>query len=420
RDGAPGGPPRERELPLPGARDRACAELDALGWRAELEVLADAPLTAVRCALVDATGAPVVGGAGSGKGDVATATVGALFESLEHVFTGPALADDLPVLAVPVAELARGPLAVDAAVAELARAQPRAHVACLPHADVRDGRRVEVPLFLWAPWSTSGERAGWRRGLGDDTDYARVKSYSVNTGCAIGATEDEAVLHALGECAERDAFSLFLLRCVHDRATPPRRIARHLLADDTADLLAAADDVLGGRVDLVDLTTDLDVPVVLALDRGGPGPARHRYGLGASTSSGHAVRRAVGELVQTALVTRGVDDSATGAAVARALGRHPRLLAAASVDVPDEAVDTPGTAARFGEDVPPAPVPALRREITERVLRAGHDVLVRRLAGLAHGTTTVQVHCPGLERFHLVTAGHVALPGPRARRLRNP
>jgi ribosomal protein S12 methylthiotransferase accessory factor len=295
-----------------------------------------------------------------------------------------------------------------------------------------------VPVFLWAPWYPGHDQAGWRRDVGDHTDYGRVKSYSVNTGCAIGATEDEAVLHALNECVERDAFSLFLLRCVHDGATPPRRIARHVLPADAAALLADADAIVGHTVELFDLTTDFGVPVVLVFDRrDGAGP-RGRYGLGASLLPRHALRRAVGELVQTALIARQLDNTAADALIHRALGRHPRLLAAATMRLPDTAVDTPATARRFGTNGAPdpaantapggavdahpglaaAPVAAQRRAVTERLLAAGHDVLVRPLVTLAHGTTVVQVQCPGLERFHLVVEGHVALPGARARRLR--
>lgn len=411
------GVPLERELSLEDAESRARAEVAALGWRARLDRLSASEPTAVRAALVEPDGAAVPGGVGAGKGDARSATVGALFEALEHAFTGPAAVGEWPLRAVPVEQVAAGPLAVDAAIAELARTAST-HLASVPHTSARDGRPVDVPLFLWAPWSTAGDRAGWRLGVGDDTDYSRVKAYSVNTGCAIGATEDEAVLHALGECVERDAFSLFLLRCVHDRAVVPRRLARALLSEDLGDLVVAAEEVVGGEVELFDLTTDLDVPVVLALVRHTSGPAVARHGLGASLSAAHAVLRAVTELVQVVLVARGLDLLAHDAAVTRAVGRHAGLLACARLEVPDVVADAAETAVRFSRDTVTASVAQLRGQITERLLAAGHDVLVGRLVTLPHGTTAVHVHCPGLERFHLVLDGHVALPGPRARRLR--
>jgi ribosomal protein S12 methylthiotransferase accessory factor len=409
--------PVERELSLRDAELTARAEVAALGWRVRLERLSAGEPTAVRATLAGADGAPVPGGAGAGKGDARSAVVGALFESLEHAFTGPAAARGWALRTVPVERVAAGPLAADAAITELA-STAATRLACLPHTSARDGGPVDVPLFLWAPWSTGPDRAEWRRSVGDDTDYGRVKSYSVNTGCAIGATEDEAVLHALGECVERDALSLFLLRCVHDRARPPRRLARALLSGDLVDLLLAAEEVIGGELELFDLTTDLDVPVVLALTRHAPGPAVGRHGVGASSSPAHAVRRAVTELVQAVLVARRSDLLRHEAAVTRALGRHPELLACARLELPGTAVDTADTAARFTRDTGLPAVAEQRRQLTGRLLDAGHDVLISRLATLPHGTTAVHAHCPGLERFHLVLGGHVALPGPRAGRLR--
>lgn len=157
-----------------------------------------------------------------GKGDTRSATAGALFETLEHSFTGPAPVRQWPPRTVPAQQVGSGPLAADAAFAEPARTADTS-VASGPHTSVRDGRRVD-----------------------------RVKAHSANTGSAIGAPEDEAVLHALGECMERDAFSLFLLWRVHDRVVAPRRLASALLSAGLADLPARPGWEISGDVELSD------------------------------------------------------------------------------------------------------------------------------------------------------------------------
>ncbi|OOC55757.1 MULTISPECIES: YcaO-like family protein [Nocardiopsis] len=428
---------RERELPLEEAERRVRAEVRALGWSSLYKVLDDREPTAVQCGLWDADGAEVPYGLGAGKGPGAPARVGAQFEALEHAFTGPTVLESLPLRLVDAADLARGPFAADRAVRDVA-AQDGARVACVRHAALDGGPPVDVPVFLWAPWYPlpAGEAAEVRRAVGDTADYGTAMSYSVNSGCAIGATRDEALLHALNEWVERDAFSLFLLGCVYDGGPMPARVPREALPDLPRAHLDRARDLVGGPVVLLDLTTDLGVPVVMAYapERSGRSPD-HRYGLGASLSGELAVERAVTEFVQGELLARVVaeqsastertgpfaqlvadHDVATG--VGSRFAGHPRLLACAMLDFADRLGEA-APAALPPETVPPGTGVALQRAaVVERLSGAGHRVAAHPLRTLEHGTTVVQVQCPGLERFHLVTKGLLALPGERGRRLR--
>ncbi|MFD3684311.1 YcaO-like family protein [Nocardiopsis sp. NPDC058631] len=429
----------ERELTLEEAESRIRADIAALGWASRYRVLDDADPTAVQCALWDEAGDEVPYGLGAGKGLGLPARVGAQFEAVEHAFTGPKALDSLPVRAIGASTLSGGPFASDRAVRDIA-AQDGARVACVRYQSLDGGPDLDVPVYLWAPWYTSPtpEGSALRRGLGDTSDYSSALAYSVNSGCAIGATEDEALLHALNEWVERDAFSLFLLRSVYDRGPMPSQVSRADLPGTLRAHLDRAEELVGGTVTLLDLTSDLSVPVVVAYShtRSGSGPgAKHRYGLGASLWGALAAERALTEFVQDELLSRVVSEQAASdersgpfaqliadhdieADVYARLRAHPRLLSCALLDFAGRLRESPRGPLPAETLARGASVSDQRAAVVERIGAAGHRVVAHPLQVLEHGTTVVQVQCPGLERFHLVTEGHVALPGARGRRER--
>ena len=441
----------ERELTLAEADRRIRADIAAQGWVSRHRSLDHTDPTAVQCALWDAGGAEIPYGLGAGKGPSAPAHVGARFEAVEHAFTGPTILESLPVRLVDAAALGAGPFASDRAVRDIA-AQDGARVACVRYEALDGGSDLDVPVYLWAPWYAppTDEATAVRRGLGDTADYRSALAYSVNSGCAIGATGDEALLHALNEWVERDAFSLFLLRSVYDRGPMPPAVSRADLPPALRAHLDRAEELVEGPVTLLDLTTDLGVPTVMAYGHrpfgtgsgSGPGTgsdpgtgSKHRYGLGASLWPAVAAERAITEFVQDELLSRMVSEQvASGgrsepyaeliaehdieADVRARLRDHPRLLACAMLDFADRLPEAP--LGPLPKDTVPkgTSVPAQHAFVVRRITAAGHRVAAHRLQVLAHGTTVIQVQCPGLERFHLVTQGHLALPGARGRTAR--
>ncbi|MFW5415951.1 YcaO-like family protein [Nocardiopsis sp. CNT-189] len=436
---------RERELPLAEADRRIRADIAAQGWRARYRFLGSGDPgepAAAQCELWGPDGTEVPYGLGSGKGAHAPALVGAEYEAVEHALTGPGRLDELPLAAVPAADLLDGPFAADRAVRDVAR-QDGARVAVLPYRGLDGGPPVDVPLYLWAPWypvPTEG-MLRFRAEFGDTADYTHAMSYSVNSGCAIGATFDEAALHALNEWVERDALSLFLLGAVYDGGPMPGAVRPETLPPLLRSRLRAAEETVGARVVVLDLTTDLGIPVAMAYAPDLAGGAARYHGMGASLSGETAVDRALTEFVQGELLARVVEAHRAGAeddgrpaehptfdrlvaehdiaaGVRRRLAAHPRLLACAHLDFADRLAEAPD-AGPPPETVPEGTgVAAQRAAVVERLAAAGHRAVARELAVLEHGTTVVQVQCPGLERFHLVTKGHLALPGARGRRHR--
>ncbi|MBW5486988.1 YcaO-like family protein [Streptomyces bambusae] len=121
--------------------------------------------------------------------------------------------------------------------------------------------------------------------------------YESSNGCALGATLDEAALHALLELLERDAF---LLTWWAGRPVP--RIDWSSVTDPTTVELRAAMRRAGYEVDLLVLTRDVPVPAVWALARNPR--SSDKYSL--TTAAAHpdpaeAVRAAVAELAPLVL-----------------------------------------------------------------------------------------------------------------------
>lgn len=125
--------------------------------------------------------------------------------------------------------------------------------------------------------------------------------YESSNGCAVGGTREEAVLHGLLEVVERDAFLL----AWYARA----RLVEVRLADDgefaaQRDLLAAR----GLRLRVLDLTSDLGVPVALAVVtadedavRAGRAPAMS-LASGSAADPRKAIRVAVEECMTNAVM----------------------------------------------------------------------------------------------------------------------
>ncbi|MCG8468953.1 MAG: YcaO-like family protein [Gemmatimonadetes bacterium] len=152
----------------------------------------------------------------------------------------------------------------------------------------------------WCPaWSLS--RASTRfipaslclfgfRGPGDR--IARADS----NGLAAGNCVEEAILQGFFELVERDAVALWW----YNRAVRPA-IQWKSVTDDIVEEVARLYDELDRDLWVLDLTTDLEIPVFAAVSapRGSGGPAAGiMLGFGAHLDAGVALRRAITELNQ--------------------------------------------------------------------------------------------------------------------------
>ena len=367
--------------------------------------------TAWRCRLLTADGTMPAEAQGMGKGRCDEARTGAVFEAVEHYLTGPGRFDPSAVELAESAGLVAGPLGREACSLLLART-PGRRLACHRYRPLDAAPGILVPLFLSAPWYLETEHDGLRELASDGYDYGDAMRYSCNSGSAVGVTRAEALLHAVNEAIERDALSLLLLRAFLGPAGfRPTVIDPATLPGELVSAHSAAERLTGSPVFLLDITSDLGVPTVLAYASPAEGRS-HRRGSGTSLSPAHAVWRAVTELVQTVLgePLGRADGSPRGDL--GGLAAHPALLTCGRFDLTGHLRRV--RTVRFEPPAGSAPKPAAQLRRLVAILAAhGHRPYQRTLATLRGGITAVHVIVPGLERFMLVADGNLVVPGPR-------
>ncbi|ANS78495.1 hypothetical protein SGUI_1099 [Serinicoccus hydrothermalis] len=426
----------ERELSGDQAWQRIHDDLGHLGWSSSARWADHAGPTAAQCILREGA-REIELGVGAGKGRLDVAVVGAHFEALEHAVTGPSWAPHLPVTAVDRAD----PRLVEAWQGEEWWDRlDGSSLACVRATALGAGEDFPAPLFRSAPWmlDESPEVGALRRRTGDDTDYGAAAAYSTNSGSAIGATAQEAILHGLNESVERDALSLFLLLHVLGGGPVPPLVRISPEDEELASCRTCAEEILGEEITLLDITTDIDVPCVLAL--AGTSTDEPVYGSGASNDLRVAVERALTEIVQGHLLRRAVAEPGTSGGEGSEIGPGPSYLrlsqeqAGQHREVVDRFAAHPAllrcATLRLGHLATPGavthvPLTATNRSVSEQVRwvvrslqDAGHRAGWVPLQQWPSGTTVAQVHVPGLESFHQVLVGHAPAPGARAVRLR--
>ncbi|MFJ6216204.1 YcaO-like family protein [Streptomyces sp. NPDC092296] len=395
----------ERDLDLPEAWRRGQAAAGEAGLAAHLSDRGDA----WRCDLLRADGSRPPGATGSGKGDPAAARVGALFEALEHYRSHAARVRPEELVLHRAGDLATGELAAEPGVSLLAHT-PAARVACRRHTALRGPGALDVPLLLTCPsYVSSAEGARLRALAGDTCAYASASRYSNNSGTASGASPTEAVVHALAETVERDAFSLLLIGTfLVPSPARLRLVDTGTLPDALAALLGYAERRVGRPVHLIEMTTDLGVPAYCA--HAAPDGEFRLQGYGASLSAAHAVRRALRELLQISAPRERALWVPRDFGVLR---RRPRLLAAGRADFGPRlagALEVP-----FRETAAPATARGHLDALVALLGAQGYRPFACVLHRASNGVATVSTYTPRLERFLTVTGGNAVVPGPRGR-----
>jgi ribosomal protein S12 methylthiotransferase accessory factor len=227
---------------------------------------------------------------------------------------------------------------------------------------------------------------------GERADRADKSWRGDSNGCAAGRTKAHAAAHALLELVERDATGIWWYGQISRPA-----MARAMLDGDPLGAALAARERIGQSVRLLDLTHDLDIPVVAATltDQGGNLLA---LGFGCSVDRLSAARSAYRELCQMelsiAFARRRVErDGDAAALVDRRLldwlakaGRLPHLQVAE------------GQVARRPPDVALGEAEAIEL-LHDRLRRAGLDACIVDLQRPDIGVPAVRAFVPGLCHF---------------------
>lgn len=231
---------------------------------------------------------------------------------------------------------------------------------------LRDGRRRLLPtamLYHGAPGPA------WTR--------------SDSNGAAAGPTRAEAVRRGLLELVERDAVAIWW----YNRTPLP---GFDVAGDPWVQGVIARHDADGRTLEILDATTDLEVPVAVAVSsRRRPTGGRDRImtGFGADPDARVAVRRAVGELDQLLPFVREGAPPPTDPDAAR------WLATATTLDQPwTVATGTPSGLADPPTDSGPA-------GLVRRLVAAGLDPLVLDQTRPDIGLPVVRTVVPGLRPF---------------------
>ena len=385
-----------RSVPAEHALATASAEIDRLGLVARAEVFGAA--STVRVTLVR-DGERVAVGAGKGSG--AQGAASAYFEALERYLMSARdnrrwAADAIGLL--PATAVAGQPaLAADLVVQRWAAEFPDSVAACASYGGVR------YPTFLADPryyrWPAPGD---------DVRPYRSLLRYSSSLGTAAGSDLDEAVYHGLCELIEHDGLGQALLRWYVAGVADVDVVPAADLPDELRSLHEQAARAAGAPVHLLDVTTDLEVPVYLAVSAAAGGTPT-RFGAGASIWATDAAARALGELIQMCALPSSADSRAV-----ERLAAWPALRRCAAMpfdEMRSRAVPLRADAAGAGS-------PQWGLDQVRQALAAhGIDYHVCEVAPVDSLIAVATTIAPGLERFSLVRHGVPVVPTGRGWRL---
>lgn len=375
----------ERELSTTEARHR----LDTLCQLLNLKCTVshqDGHALVATCTLYSLSGEETSAGAGKGQ----HCMLGAVAESLEHHFLGNCTTDG--------AQMMSGDL-----IQSLARGHDDWLLNSVPTSSQLSAYRMEalegdsslyVPSILLNPSSRYIKEA-------NETEAAFLSKYSSNSGMALGCTENEALLHAINECIERHALSVyFLSTCQLMPALTVMKPSLALLTEtfsENANLLAHS-----RRLSIYMLNDFYGLFFCIAMAAPEHESTLAIIGSGCSASASVALYRAVTEQLQCAHL-RGDQEKDEDHDTYRMLSTSTRL----------SKLLNPVTRAKLAELKPAACVTSLRKQIqhtTANLKAHGRSVFYRTLFHEPGLACAVQVYIPGLERFHLIRSGLPVVP----------
>lgn len=400
-------PPDERELSLPEAYTRVLQELSCLGLDCSVRTLGER-IVNTRVMLSDANSGHQ--GAGSGKGYADSALVGAHYEALEH-YLSEHHEMHAGVELRPANRFTRDGIFHDDSLLDSVIQHTEASIASRLYHSPLDTASFYYPIAFSLPDYPGRPLAG------DTFDYAGIRRYFSNSGIAIGATYQEAALHAINECLERDALSLFLLNHFyyrHDR--PLRRVQRPQPHHPICKVWQEAETELHAEVILLDISSEFCVTTCMAFTHSGNQPIT-LFGCGTSLSAPHAAARALTELVQIRLGATRADTAQHIDLQMRHLAAFPRLQRCLRLDIDDLMMHTRQQIVALPTHGAPGTLDEQIHVIARNVREHNRELGISSLYQTDSGTTLANVVIPGLERFYIVSTGNVVIPQARGQAL---
>lgn len=261
----------------------------------------------------------------------------------------------------------------------------------------------EDAVISWTPvWSLTQRRHRYLPtgllyyGVPDDNGtHGRHYVHGDSNGAAAGSSIEDAVLQGLLELIERDAVAIWW----YNRTRAPG-VDLDAFSDPWLDELRSVYAGLGREVWVLDVTSDLGIPVMVAISRNiSGGPEEIVFGFGAHLDPSVALRRALTELNQMMpILVSNVDNE-------RPVPRDPDLEAwrhSATVGNQPHLVPDPGERPRVPGDYNYAPCEDLSEDVAAiqgKLEALGMEVLVLDQTRPDIGLPVVKVIVPGLRPF---------------------
>lgn len=394
----------ERELTLEQAEQRINADFERMGLHPRPRQLGQKVVAVQVSASFDNDH---IIARGSGKGYLRHAHVGALFETLEHYLSDQLWADEIRCISPRY--FSNTPLFVDDTVLTSLTEQPDALTACRTYTALVQRTSFHYPVALCSPNYADAPLQH------DSTHYNALRRYASNSGTAIGASYNEAVLHATNECIERDAVSLFLLDHAYYQNRPGlRRVARLSVNDELGRLWLDAETEIGSPIILIDISNEFLPRTFLAF---ATEAQPWVFGSGCAISARHGAWRALTELVQMHHAAAQPERQYELINARRHLSAFPRLLRCLQWDLCQLLTMCEQRSVQLPEATVELPLAEQIELLAADLHRHGRTLGVTQLHQTPLGTTLVNVVIPGLERFFVVASGNVVVPQARGRRL---
>jgi len=400
--------PYERERSLAQADEAIESFIAGTGWKMELHGVGELIVT-TKCTLRDREGGFVSSGCGKGESDISL--VGAKYEAVEHYYSSAATitAEVGLVASEDILNDGRYACLPFLSVFEQNRGK---RLACRTYRSFGGDGQIDVPLFM-----TCTDYTVCARPAADTFDYSSANRFSSNSGTAIGASFEEAAVHAAGEIIERDSWSLFMIaHFLGDPGSLGTVIDPDSLPAEVWRIHQAARKRLGRDIVLIDVTTDLGFPTFIAtVVEIAAGEPVHPHGCGASLHAGYAAIRALTELVQYVDVKLMTEKMAHVDIIAlEMLSGYRKLRDCAYFKVDPARLRKARWQHAGTQLVKPKP---LLEGIVAKMRSKGINLYFCINHQQAESFCVVSCVSCELERFFLVTAGVVMAPGARGMRL---
>ena len=248
----------------------------------------------------------------------------------------------------------------------------------------------------WAPaWSLTHDRRRWlptaytyiATPLPDEHIFCRGDS----NGCASGNCLEEAILQGFFELVERDSIALWW----YNRLLMPR-VDVASFESDYAERMIAHYRREGKELHVLDLTSDLEIPVMVAVSCGASGESL-QLGFGADLDAKVALHRALSEHNQMAIFSPHASNNGTDWSD----GYLQRWLTSSTTETEPYVLPRPGSL-RSASDYAPGRENDLHADVhtcIERLRARGLEMIIKDLTRTEIDFSVARVTVPGLRHF---------------------